>query len=99
MLETIAKGRPVTGRPAGTQRKPAAKEPEDRSTAQLADMLQAQREEQVREQVMLERQRQQYDFDTAERAEIDREYNNSRDLTLAQMKADDEVVKKYISMI
>ncbi len=66
---------------------------------QLEDMLQSQREEQVREQLVLQEQRQQYDFQTAERAELDREYNNTRDLILAQMKADDEVVKKYIAMI
>lgn len=97
MLETIAKGRPQAGRPAPAPSK--ARKPETDPDALLANMLQKQQMDQVREQMTIERQRQQYDFRTAERAELDREYNNSRDLVLAQMKADDEVVKKYIAMI
>ena len=96
MLETIAKGRPEVRRPAASP--PKARKPADPNAA-LANMLQQQQADQVREQMTLEYQRQQYDFRTAERAEMDREYNNSRDMVLAQMKADDEVVKKYIAMI
>ena len=97
MLETIAKGRPEVRRPVASP--PKARKPDADPDAALAGMLQQQQIDQVREQMTLEYQRQQYDFQTAERAEIDREYNNSRDLVLAQMKADDEVVKKYIAMI
>jgi hypothetical protein len=96
--ETVSKGRPVGGRPAGGSHKPAT-EPDTKATTTLGDMLEQQREEQVREQLMLEAQREQYDFKTEERAELDREYNNTRDLILAQLKSDDEIVKKYISMI
>ena len=99
MLETIAKGRLEVRRPAAGQ--PQAKAKPDATTAsdQLEDMLDAERAAQIGDQVMLERQREAFDFATAERAELDREYNNTRDLILAQMKADDEVVKKYIAMI
>lgn len=99
MLETIAKGRPDSGRRAACAPQAARKATAADPTVQLEDMLESQREEQVREQLVLQEQRQQYDFQTAERAELDREYNNTRDLILAQMKADDEVVKKYIAMI
>lgn len=34
-----------------------------------------------------------------ERAEIEREANALRDMMLAQLKADDEALKKYIAMI
>jgi hypothetical protein len=44
---------------------------------------------------------QQAQFDEAmeERAELEREANVLRDLMLAQLKADDEALKKYIAMI
>ncbi len=34
-----------------------------------------------------------------ERAELQREANTLRDMMLAQLKADDEALKKYIAMI
>jgi hypothetical protein len=44
-------------------------------------------------------QQAQFDQDMEERAEILREANALRDLMLAQLKADDEALKKYIAMI
>jgi hypothetical protein len=100
MLETIAKGRLTTGRPTGTPAKPAKPaQATDESAQRLERVLEQERAAQTRDQLLLEHQRELYDFETAERAELDREYNNTRDLILAQMKSDDEVVKKYISMI
>lgn len=44
-------------------------------------------------------QQAQFDQETEERAELMREANALRDLMLAQLKDDDEVLKKYIAMI
>jgi len=44
-------------------------------------------------------QQQAFDFEMAERAELLREAGVRRDMMLAQLKADDEVLKKYIAMI
>jgi hypothetical protein len=47
----------------------------------------------------LELRQAQFDFEMAERAELQREANVMRDMMLEQLKADDEIVKKYIMMI
>jgi hypothetical protein len=94
MLETIAKGRPVGGRPTA----PAAKNAPD-DADRLADVLTQQRAAQVQDLIVLEAQREAYDSQTEESTEMEREYNNNRDMVLAQMKADDEIVKKFIAMI
>ncbi len=44
-------------------------------------------------------QQAQFDQSMEERAELEREANVLRDMMLAQLKADDEVLKKYIAMI
>lgn len=44
-------------------------------------------------------QQAQFDEDMEERAELLREANEMRDMMLAQLKADDETLKKYIAMI
>jgi hypothetical protein len=44
-------------------------------------------------------QQQQFDEDMEERAELEREANVLRDMMLAQLKDDDEALKKYIAMI
>ena len=44
-------------------------------------------------------QQAQFDEETQERAELLREANAMRDMMLAQLKADDEALKKYIAMI
>jgi hypothetical protein len=44
-------------------------------------------------------QQQQFDEETEERAELVREANVLRDMMLAQLKEDDETLKKYIAMI
>lgn len=46
-----------------------------------------------------EAQHQAFDFEMAERAELLREAGVRRDMMLAQLKADDEALKKYIAMI
>jgi len=53
----------------------------------------------VRDEMALARQKNKFDFEAQERAELEREYNVLRDMMLEQMKLDDEVVKKYIAMI
>jgi len=44
-------------------------------------------------------QQAQFDRVMEERAELEREANVLRDMMLAQLKADDEALKKYIAMI
>ena len=44
-------------------------------------------------------QQSQFDQEMEERAELLREANEMRDMMLAQLKADDEALKKYIAMI
>lgn len=44
-------------------------------------------------------QQAQFDRVMEERAELEREANVLRDIMLAQLKADDEALKKYIAMI
>jgi hypothetical protein len=44
-------------------------------------------------------QQSQFDEDIEERAELLREANAMRDMMLAQLKADDEALKKWIAMI
>jgi hypothetical protein len=44
-------------------------------------------------------QQAQFDEDMEERAELLREANAMRDMMLAQLKSDDEALKKYIAMI
>jgi hypothetical protein len=44
-------------------------------------------------------QQAQFDEEMEERAELEREANVLRDMMLAQLKADDEALKKYIAMI
>lgn len=41
----------------------------------------------------------QFDQEMEERAELEREANVLRDMMLAQLKDDDEALKKYIAMI
>lgn len=47
----------------------------------------------------IDAEREAFDFRLAERAELLRESNAMRDMMLAQLKADDEALKKYIAMI
>jgi hypothetical protein len=46
-----------------------------------------------------EAEREAFDLRLAERAELLRESNAMRDMMLAQLKADDEALKKYIALI
>lgn len=81
-----AAGRPGPGRPLdpGTR---------------LADALDKEHAQEVRAELLLQRQRDRFDFETAERTELEREYNSIRDLMVEQMKHDDEILKKFIAMI
>jgi hypothetical protein len=45
------------------------------------------------------KQQQAFDESMEERSELEREANVLRDMMLAQLKADDEALKKYIAMI
>lgn len=81
-----ASGRPASGRPLD----PAAR---------LADAADKEQEQELRGQLLLQRQRDRFDAQAAERTEIEREYNLLRDMMVEQMKADDEILKKLISMI
>lgn len=47
----------------------------------------------------VEAQEAQFDQTMEERAELEREANVLRDMMLAQLKADDDALKKYIAMI
>ena len=47
----------------------------------------------------IDAEREAFDLRLAERAELLRESNAMRDMMLAQLKADDEALKKYIAMI
>ena len=74
-----------------------AKDP-DAATA-LSDGMDKEHAKEVRLELLLQRQRDRFDFQTEERTELEREYNTVRDMMLTQMKNDDEVVKKYIAMM
>lgn len=91
MLETIAKARLP-----GTQ--PRAKDTPG-SGLTLQDVLDKQHEEEIRDELIIQQQRDQFDFQMSERTELEREYNSMRDLMVEQMKRDDETLKKYVSMI
>lgn len=101
MLETIAKGRPQAGRPAGKlprtegHGKAVAATPDLR----LQDVLDKQHEQEIRDDLVVQQQRDRFDFQMSERTELEREYNSMRDLMVEQMKRDDETLKKFISMI
>lgn len=100
MLETIAKGRLEPGRPAA--KLPRAENHEKAAPNpgfKLQDVLDKQHEQEIRDELVIQQQRDEYDFQMSERAELDREYNSARDLMVEQMKRDDETLKKYISMI
>lgn len=85
-------GRPPLGKPAAAD--PAADPP-----AQPAADSQPQDRREMLQQALLAMQRGSFDFELAERAELQREGNALRDLALTQMKLDDEAVKKYIELI
>lgn len=55
-------------------------------------------EDEARDQALQVRQAE-FDFEMAERAELQREANVMRDMMVEQLKADDEILKKYIMMI
>jgi hypothetical protein len=55
-------------------------------------------QDEAREEALAEQQAQ-FDYDMAERSELQREANVLRDMMLEQLKNDDEALKKYIAMI
>lgn len=76
---------------------PAARS--DDGASHLTNALDKEHEREIREELLLQRQRDRFDFQTEERTELEREYNTVRDMMLEQMKIDDEVVKKYVALI
>ena len=63
--------------------------------AAIADTFAQEREEQAE----LVAQQAAFDFQMQQKTELQREANALRDLQIEQMKRDDEIVKKLISMI
>lgn len=53
----------------------------------------------VEQQAQLAAQRQAFDYDAAERAEIVREHEVLQALLMAHLKNEDEITKKWISLI
>ena len=76
----------------------AAKKDPDAASA-LTDGMDKEQAKQVRLELLLQLQRDRFDFQTEERTELEREYNTMRDMMVAQEKNDDEIVKKYVAMI
>lgn len=93
---TARTGRPSAGRPGAA---PLAAMLAGTVAAQAPDSVGADHDRELAEQALLAVQRAQYDFSLEERTELEREYNTERALVLAQMKIDDDVVKKYIELI
>ena len=71
-----------------------------KAVSQRAELLMlAQQSEQAQLQLRLERMRMQFNAAQERRAEQMREANALRDMAIEQAKKDDEILKKYISMI
>ena len=89
-----------TERTATTRTSSAAPSSKNQDAASaLTDVMDKEQAKQVRLELMLQRQRDRFDWQTEERTELEREYNTMRDMMLAQEKNDDEIVKKYVAMI
>lgn len=96
--EAISSNRPTSGKtPAGKSTSGKA-EAQDAGSA-LTDGMDREQAKEVRLELLLERQRDRFDYQTEERTELEREYNTMRDMMVAQEKNDDEIVKKYVAMI
>jgi hypothetical protein len=68
--------------------------------AQRAELLMAtQRRQADARELAVDTMRTEFDLHEAERAELLREWNLTRDLAMEQMKKDDEIVKKWIALI
>lgn len=67
--------------------------------ARLESAFEDERALEVQQDVVLQTQRAQYDFMTQERAELAREFNDTRAFIVEQTKLDAELLKKYIDMI
>ena len=62
-------------------------------------MMLAQRRRQDVGELEIDRMRSEFDLHEAKRAEYLREWNAIRDLSMEQMKKDDEILKKWIALI
>jgi hypothetical protein len=68
--------------------------------AQRAELLMAaQRGKADARELAIDTMRTEFDLHEAERAELLREWNLTRDMAMEQMKKDDEIVKKWIALI
>ena len=67
--------------------------------AQIAQLFAAEHDREAEQQAALAAQQAQFNFDLAQRAELQRESNELRALAMTQQKLDDEIVKKWIELI
>lgn len=68
--------------------------------ARRAELLMAtQRRQADARELAVDTMRSEFDLHEAERAELLREWNLTRDMAMEQMKKDDEIVKKWIALI
>lgn len=85
-------GRPTPmGRPNTGRRNPSAANPQNGLEQESA--------REAQQDIAVAVQRAQYDFMSQERAELAREFNDTRAFCIEQAKLDDEALKKYIDMI
>ncbi|MGZ6183049.1 MAG: hypothetical protein ACXWNV_13495 [Vulcanimicrobiaceae bacterium] len=71
----------------------------DDSLSAIQDAFDQEHEREAQQEVFLQIQRAQFDFQSEETTELMREYNDTRAMILDQMKHDDEIVKKYIELM
>ncbi|MDP9110715.1 MAG: hypothetical protein M3M96_03660 [Candidatus Eremiobacteraeota bacterium] len=88
---------PRVGRPVPAGRPITARKNEP--AANLQNAADEERALQAQQDIVVAVQRSQYDFMTQERAELAREFNDTRAFIIEQTKLDDEILKKYIDMI
>ncbi len=96
--ESVSSSRPGVGK-TSAGKTAASKAPDADAASALTDGMDREQAKEVRLELLLQRQRDRFDFQTEERTELEREYNTMRDMMLAQEKNDDEIVKKYVAMI
>ncbi|MDQ2681191.1 MAG: hypothetical protein M3Y21_09285 [Candidatus Eremiobacteraeota bacterium] len=95
---TAPAARPA-GKPAEVEAAAPLVDVKDDVSLHLQEVFDREQIMQTQQQLELQAQRDAYDFRTQERAEMTREYNDTRNFILDQMKQDDEILKKWIAMI
>ncbi len=92
-------GRPASPGSAAPDSAASSGATSDDGVASLQDVFDREHARQVESEALLQVQRAQYDFASEERTELEREFNDTRTMILAQMKQDDEIVKKFIELM